>query len=59
MFRCVTGLRCIDIKALQWKHIDLENCLLNKVQAKTDVKVSVTLNNTELSLLPTKGKKQL
>jgi integrase/recombinase XerD len=54
---CFTGLRWVDIKDLQWKHIDLENEVLNKVQAKTDVKVSVTLNTNALSLLPEKGEK--
>jgi site-specific recombinase XerD len=58
LFSCVTGLRWVDIKDLKWKHIDLENKLLKKVQAKTDVKVSVTLNNTALSLLPSKGNKE-
>ncbi|MBK7041525.1 MAG: site-specific integrase [Bacteroidetes bacterium] len=57
LFSCFTGLRWVDIKDLQWKHIDLESEVLNKVQAKTDVKVSVTLNNNALSLLPEKGEK--
>lgn len=54
LFSCVTGLRWVDIKALQWKHINLDTNVLSKVQAKTDLKVEVTLNNTALSLLPTK-----
>jgi len=60
LFSCVTGLRWVDVKALQWKHINLDTNVLSKVQAKTDVKVEVTLNNTALSLLPTKeGKNDL
>ena len=58
LFSCVTGLRWVDVKDLKWKHIDLENNLLNKVQAKTDIKASVTLNATALSLLPDKGEKE-
>lgn len=54
LFSCVTGLRWVDVKALQWKHINLDTNVLSKVQAKTDVKVEVTLNNTALSLLPIK-----
>ncbi len=57
LFSCFTGLRWVDIKALQWKHIDLENNILKLVQAKTDVKVEITLNETALSLLPTKENK--
>jgi len=60
LFSCVTGLRWVDIKDLQWKHINLDTNVLSKVQAKTDMKVEVTLNNTALSLLPTKeGKNDL
>jgi integrase/recombinase XerD len=58
LFSCFTGLRWVDIKDLKWKHIDLKENLLNKVQAKTDVKVAVTLNATALSLLPEKGHKE-
>lgn len=58
LFSCFTGLRWVDVKDLKWKHIDLKSNLLSKVQAKTDVKVSVTLNNTALSLLPAKGEKE-
>lgn len=58
LFSCFTGLRWVDIKDLRWKHIDVKENLLNKVQAKTDVKVAVTLNATALSLLPEKGNKE-
>ena len=52
LFCCFTGLRWVDVKAMQGKHIDFENKLLSMVQAKTEIKVSVTLNKTALSLLP-------
>ena len=58
LFSCFTGLRWVDVVGLQWKHIDLSNQVLNKVQTKTDVKVSVTLNTTALALLPPKTEKQ-
>jgi integrase/recombinase XerD len=57
LFSCVTGLRWVDIKDLQWKHIDLENNIMKKVQSKTEMNVSVTLNKTALSLLSEKGEK--
>jgi integrase/recombinase XerD len=57
LFSCFTGLRWVDIKDLQWKHINLDTKILSKVQAKTDVKVEVTLNHTALSLLPAKEAK--
>jgi integrase len=60
LFSCVTGLRWVDVKDLKWKHINLDTNVLSKVQAKTDVKVEVTLNITALSLLPIKeGKNDL
>lgn len=58
LFSCFTGLRWVDIKDLQWKHIDLKNNLLTKVQAKTDLKVQVTLNETAVKLLPSKSQKE-
>jgi site-specific recombinase XerD len=56
LFCCFTGLRWVDVVDLQWKHIDLNNKVLSKMQAKPDLKVSVNLNDTALSLLPAKGK---
>lgn len=58
LFCCVTGLRWVDIIDLKWEHINLKTNLLSKVQAKTDIKVEVTLNETALSLLPTKQAKE-
>lgn len=57
LFACNSGLRFVDIKALQWKHI--ENNTLTIKQAKTKESASnsgiviVSLNNTALKILGT------
>lgn len=55
LFSCFTGLRWVDIIALQWKHIDLENNKLKIVQSKTGVKVENELHISALTFLPEKG----
>ncbi len=55
LFCCNTGLRFVDVKALQWKHI--KGDVLKLEQAKTKDKASdggiveVTLNDTAIKLL--------
>lgn len=56
LFSCFTGLRWVDVSALQWKHLDLKNKVLSIIQAKTGLKVTVQLHNSAISLLPEKGK---
>jgi len=55
LFTCVTGLRWIDIKALQWKSINVGTRQMNISQSKTSENVSITLNDTAIKLLGTAG----
>lgn len=52
LFSCVTGLRWVDVKELQWKHIDTTNLVLSKIQAKTGIKVKVNLGENAINFLP-------
>lgn len=56
LFSCFTGLRWVDVKALQWQHIDYKARMLSITQAKTGLNVTAPLHDTALSLLPEKGK---
>lgn len=56
LFSCFTGLRWVDVKALQWQHIDFRNRILSITQAKTGISVTAPLHETALSLLPEKDK---
>ena len=51
LFSCVTGLRFIDVKALQWQHINLSTKQLKIPQSKTDVEVIVPLNDSAIKLI--------
>ncbi len=51
LFCCVTGLRWIDVKSLQWGNIRMENKEMNVNQSKTDENVFTPLNTTALKLL--------
>jgi integrase/recombinase XerD len=55
LFSCLTGLRWIDVKPLQWKNINLSERKLNFVQSKTTEENSVPLNETALKLLSQQG----
>lgn len=57
LFSCVTGLRWRDVKILTWEDINLDKRELSIVQAKTDVPISIPLNETAIALLgaPDKG----
>ena len=56
LFCLNTGLRFVDVKGLKWKHIDLDNKILKKLQTKvknTSVNpfVYIDLNNNALAIL--------
>ena len=51
LFTCVTGLRFCDVKALKWKHIDLNNKQMTLQQSKTEKSVSVPLNDSAIKLV--------
>lgn len=53
IFACNTGLRGVDIRSLQWGHI--QNGTLKVVQSKTQKPVSVNLNATAAKLLGKTG----
>lgn len=56
LFSCFTGLRWVDVKALQWQHIDRKSKILSITQAKTGLNVTAPLHQTALSFLPEPGK---
>jgi site-specific recombinase XerD len=56
LFTCVTGLRWIDIKGLNWTSINLNNRQMNVTQSKTGENVSTPLNDTAIKLLGEVGK---
>lgn len=49
LFSCYTGLRWVDVNALQWKHI--KNGRLKIIQAKTKHPINNKLHETALQLL--------
>jgi integrase/recombinase XerD len=49
LFCCQTGLRFCDVIGLKWRHIDKD--VLNLVQQKTKVPVTVALNGDAIELL--------
>jgi integrase/recombinase XerD len=55
LFTCVTGLRWIDIKSLQWKHINIDARQMNLTQSKTNAEVTIPLNATAIKLLGEAG----
>lgn len=56
LFCCFTGLRWVDVTAMQWRHLDMKNQVLSIVQAKTGIKVTVQLHNSAMGFLPRPGK---
>ncbi len=59
LFSCVTGLAWVDAKALTWKKIKLDGCMMEVVRAKQEadnVTVSIPLNATAITLLGEAGK---
>jgi integrase len=55
LFTCVTGLRWIDIKALQWKSINIDSRQMNITQSKTTENLATPLNDTAIKLLGEAG----
>lgn len=51
LFSCLTGLRWIDVKNLQWGGIDLTKKNMTYIQAKTGKENTVPLNDTAIMLL--------
>lgn len=54
LFSCFTGLAWVDIRALKWEHINIKTGMLQQPRAKTNVKATMAIHNTALSLLPNK-----
>ncbi len=54
LFACNTGLRFVDIKALKWQNIKTD--MVEVVQAKTDVKVKISINENAKAFLAERGK---
>ena len=52
LFSYSTGMRWVDFKALKWEQIDLPNGRMKIFQQKTGREISVSLNATELEVLP-------
>lgn len=51
LFTCMTGLRWIDMKALKWDNIDLENNKVSITQSKTGNNATIHLNESAKALL--------
>jgi integrase/recombinase XerD len=51
LFSCFTGLRFIDVKALLWENINLNDRLITINQSKTGRGVTIPLNETAISQL--------
>lgn len=45
------GIRISDIITLEWRHIDLENCVLRKVLVKTKKTLSIPLSTPAIEIL--------
>lgn len=56
LFSCVTGLRWIDVTALQWVNINLKEKTMNLKQSKTGEEIGTPLNDTAIKLLGKPGK---
>jgi integrase/recombinase XerD len=54
LFCCLTGLRFCDVKVLTWKNI--QKGVLKLKQQKTQIDVTINLNQSALNLLGEKGK---
>ncbi|PZP44257.1 MAG: hypothetical protein DI598_14740 [Pseudopedobacter saltans] len=51
LFSCMTGLRWIDVKKLDWKSINIANATMSVLQEKTAKTVLINLNNAALQLI--------
>ena len=55
----MTGLRFVDVKALTWEAIDLNQRIMKVKQSKTGKIVTVSLNSTALDILGQEGGKKV
>jgi integrase/recombinase XerD len=51
IFACMTGLRWGDVKDLKWKHINIENNQIKKIQNKNKKLVTIHINDTVYALI--------
>jgi integrase/recombinase XerD len=51
IFSLFTGLRFVDVKALQWSNIDLKAAKMNIKQSKTGVSLTTHLHETAIKIL--------
>lgn len=56
LYSCLTGLRWVDVKPLQWQSIHLATKSMVISQHKTTVPVHIPLNDAAIKLLGTAGK---
>jgi site-specific recombinase XerD len=59
LFSTVTGLRWVDVSALQWKHINIKERYMTIRQKKSEEKIDsvrINLNDTAIKLLGESGK---
>lgn len=57
LFSCYTGLRCIDVKKLEWKDINEGVLTTRIIQAKTGLPVTLTLHEIAKRILEAQKKK--
>lgn len=55
IFSLMTGLRWVDVKALDWKHINLNEHKASIVQSKTGESVLIELNEAAVKILGEQG----
>lgn len=51
LFTCVTGLRWVDVKLLDWKNINIKTRQVSITQSKTGEVVTIPLNDTAMKLI--------
>lgn len=51
LFSCMTGLRWVDIKSLNWAHINVGQNMIIKSQEKTEKVVKISINQTAKNIL--------
>ena len=59
LFSCVTGLRWVDVKNLNWQNVDIKSKLMTIKQSKTSKYVDIPLNEDAIKLLGVPGKDDL
>lgn len=56
LFALVTGLRWIDVKALNWENVNLKEGFVSLSQSKTENDVQINLNRTAIEILGKQSK---